>query len=102
MAVVEPGAEGIVALEVPAFDEYSRKLPGAVATVLVAENIAFANVLGAGGMFAKEFAGEIGFTAVFPYDAQVGADKLEGFRRTHSGKARYSGWHFFGVESGGL
>lgn len=80
MSIAEPGADGVVADDVPAFYGYAWEFLRAVASVLVSENILFADILCAWGVLAECFAREKGLTPVFPDDCEFGADELYVFR----------------------
>ena len=55
VAVAEPRTEGVVALKVPTFDGDAGEFLRAIAAVLIAKDILFADVLRAGGVLAEEF-----------------------------------------------
>ena len=52
MAIAEPWADAIVSLEIPALNRDAGKLFGAVAAVLIAEDVLLADVLCAGRVLA--------------------------------------------------
>lgn len=77
MPVAEGGAHGVVALEIPSFDGDAGKFFGAVAAILVAENIHFADVLRTWRMLAQKLCSEKTLRAVIPENAQLVADELD-------------------------
>lgn len=77
MAIAEARANRIVADNIPASDGYTGKFLRSVATVLVAKNIFFADVLRAGRVLTQELAGKIALAVILPNDAKVGADELD-------------------------
>src|SRR5690606_28130451 len=77
VSVAEFEAHGVVADDFPAEHGDAGELPGAVAAVLVAEDVALADVFGAGRAGAQQLGGEIGLRAVVPEDGDFGADELD-------------------------
>ena len=77
VAVGEVEAEGVVADLFPAEDGNAGEGLGAVAAVLVTEDVALADVFGGGRGGAEALGVEVGFSAVGPSDGDFGADELE-------------------------
>jgi len=79
VTVAEPRADGVIALKLPALDCDTWKFLGAVAAVLIPQNIDFTFILSAGGVLAEKFRGEVTFAIVGPDDAELAADELDVF-----------------------
>ncbi len=95
MAVAEGWTQGVVADDIPTFDGDAGELFGAIAAVLVTEDVFLSNVLRARRMLTQELGLEVAFGSVIPKDAELGADELDIFRfhlkrvrRCESGKVR--------------
>lgn len=76
MTIAEPGADGIVALKIPTLNFDAGELFGSIAAILVAEDIALADVGSAWGCGTQYLGVEIAFVSIFPDDTKFVIDEL--------------------------